>query len=75
MLIIPTRELCLKGRRKMITSEQEIELLMNILVTISDDQEYANVAKRIIELNSHLEYRAKREQSDGLKLKLPYEFV
>ena len=59
----------------MLTTEQKIELLMNILVTIGDDREYANVAKQIIELNSQLENRAKREQSEGLELDLPCQIV
>ena len=38
----------------MVSIETEIELLLNILNTIEDDDEYASIARQILRLNEDL---------------------
>jgi hypothetical protein len=55
--IIPILEMCLKGKIKMLTLKQEIELLLSILSVVEDDNEHANISLQILKLNELLKTR------------------
>ena len=44
----------------MLTIEQEIQLLQSILQTISDENEYAQIASKILELNENLKGKSNK---------------
>jgi hypothetical protein len=65
------RLLRVKKEKRMLTPEQEIELLLSILPTIDDEYQYASIARRAIELNflsknERSEYDPKDQQSKHL---------
>lgn len=43
----------------MLTTEQEIELLINVLSSIEDDEKYTQVAMKIIEKNEQMKLQEK----------------
>ena len=45
----------------MLTTEQEIELLLSVLSNVEDDQQHAQIALKIIELNNTI--KANNESS------------
>jgi len=51
----------------MVSIETEIELLLNILNTIEDDDEYASIARQILRFNEDLKMvEADRHKRKGL---------